>query len=122
MNIMLIDDDLECLDSLSAALRLNGFNVRVFPAPQQALQNYDPSNTDAVITDFHFLAMKGDDVIKKIHGNKNNTPVIVITGDTADDIETRSRKAGAYAFFRKPLDIVEIITALLELNKKFLNP
>jgi len=117
MNIMLIDDDLECLDSVSAALRLNGFNVRVFPAPEQALRDYDPSNTDVVITDYHFPAMKGDDVIKKIHDNKNNTPVIVITGDPTDDIESGSRIAGAYAFFRKPLNIVEIIAALLELAK-----
>lgn len=122
MNIMLIDDDLECLDSLNAALRLNGFNVIVFPAPEQAVRGYDPSTTDVVITDFHFPAMKGDEVIKKIYRKKNNTPVIVITGDPADDIETRSRKAGAYAFFRKPLDINEMIAVLLELDKNSHNP
>jgi DNA-binding NtrC family response regulator len=61
-------------------------------------------------------------VIKKIHLKKNDTPVIVITGDPVGDIETRSREAGAYAFFRKPLDINEMIATLLELNENVHNP
>jgi DNA-binding NtrC family response regulator len=117
MNIILIDDDPECLDSLNAALRLNGFKVQVFSAPEQALHGYETSHTDVIITDYHFPTMKGDDVIKKIHRKKNKIPVIVITGDSSDDIEARSRKAGAYAFFRKPLEIKEIIAALEELAK-----
>jgi DNA-binding response OmpR family regulator len=113
MNIMLIDDDPECLESLNSALRLNGFNVRSFDSPEQAIIEYDPGNIDVVITDYHFPVVKGTEILKEIHRKKPHTPVIIITADQEKDIETVSLEAGAYAFFRKPLNIEAIIAKMM---------
>ncbi len=116
MNVMLIDDDMECLESLNAALRLNGFNVRSFNSPLKAISEYDPWNTDVVITDYHFPDMKGTEILKEIHRKKKDAPVIIITGDQEKYIKIFALQAGACAFFRKPLDINKIIYTLKELD------
>lgn len=118
MNVILIDDDLECLESLGAALRLNGIETTGFQSPAKALRQYDPDTVDAVISDYHFPKSKGTDVVRKIRKKKPNTPIIIISGDREKYIETLSLKAGADAFFRKPIDIHKIIKSLEDLVKK----
>jgi DNA-binding NtrC family response regulator len=116
INVMLIDDDEECLESLETALRLNGFNVRAFLSPTEAIREYDPGTIDVVITDYHLPHMKGTALLKEIHQKKAGTPVIIFTGDPEKNLETFSLQAGACAFFRKPFDIKEIIAIIKELS------
>ncbi|MCP5103250.1 MAG: response regulator [bacterium] len=118
VNVMVIDDDKECLRSLKSALRLNGFNVRGFISPKRAIRHYNPQAVDAVISDYHFPKMKGTEVIKAIHQTKNDAPVIIITGDREKQVETLCFQAGACAFFRKPLDIEQVIATLEGISKK----
>lgn len=118
LNVMVIDDDWACLQSLDSALTLNGFNVQGFVSPSRAIHQYDPNSVDAVITDFHFPKMKGTEVVKAIHRKKDDAPVIVITGDQDKHIETISLQTGASAFFRKPLEINKIIATLERFGKK----
>jgi two-component system nitrogen regulation response regulator GlnG len=102
---------------LNSALRLNGFNVRSFDSPSIAIRAFNPKKIDAVISDYHFPKMKGTEVIKAIHRKRKDAPVFIITGDQDKRIETISLQTGASAFFRKPLDINKVITALEELGK-----
>lgn len=109
---MLVDDDRECLESLTNALRLAGFQVREFDCPVQALQQYNPQTTDVVITDYCLPGMNGIDLLKKIHHIKNSAPVIVISGASKKDTRILSLKAGACAFFPKPLNLHQVISRI----------
>jgi DNA-binding response OmpR family regulator len=116
MNIMLVDDDRECLDSLSSALRLEGFHVRDYDTPDRALNEYNPHAIDVVITDFYLPGMTGTELLKEIHRRKSDTPVIIISGaPKKNTIERISLKAGACAFFSKPLDIRHVIARIKQL-------
>jgi len=117
MNIMLVDDDRECLDSLSSALRLEGFHVSDYDTPVQALKEYNPHAVDVVITDFYLPGMTGIELLKEIHRRKSDTPVIIISGaPKKNSIERISLKAGARAFFSKPLDIRHVIARIKQLT------
>lgn len=116
MNIMLVDDDRESLDSLSSALRLEGFRVRDFDTPARALSEYNPYTIDVVISDYYLPGMTGIELLKEIHRRKTDAPVIIISGAPKKNmIESISLKAGACAFFSKPLDIRLMITRLTQL-------
>ena len=116
MNVMLVDDDRECLDSLSSALRLEGFHVRDFDTPARALSEYNPHAIDVVITDFYLPGMTGIELLKEIHRKKIDAPVIIISGaPKKNTIERISLKAGACAFFSKPLDIRHVIARIKQL-------
>lgn len=118
MNVMLVDDDRDCLNSLNSALGLHGFNVRSFESPVQALQIFqeNPRSIDVVITDYHLPGMTGTDLLKKIHLEKPHAPVIIISGGSIKNIKTICRKAGARAFFSKPLNIKQVISKLKQLT------
>jgi two-component system C4-dicarboxylate transport response regulator DctD len=116
MMVMIIDDDRESLESMDSALQLNGFRVMSFSSPGQALEAYDPQTVDAVITDYHFAQMTGVDVIGEIQRKKRNTPVIVVSGDPSEITKKLSIKAGALAFFLKPVNIKEIIEVLNQVH------
>lgn len=118
INVMLIDDDKESLESLETALRLNGFNVRAFLSPTDAIREYNPQTTDVVITDYHLPHMKGTALLKEIHQKKADAPVIIFTGDPEKNLETFSLQAGASAFLRKPFEIKEIIAIIKRLSKR----
>ena len=114
---MLVDDDRECLDSLSSALRLEGFHVRDFDTPARALSEYNPHAIDVVITDFYLPGMTGIELLKEIHRRKIGVPVIIISGvPKKNAIERISLKAGACAFFSKPLDIRHVIARIKQLT------
>jgi DNA-binding NtrC family response regulator len=112
MSIMLVDDDRECLDSLTAALRLAGFQVREFDCPVRALKEYNPHNIEVVITDYCLPGMNGIELLKKIHGINKEAPVIVISGALRGDTSTLCLDAGACAFFSKPLNLHRVITKI----------
>lgn len=114
MNVMIIDDDPECLKSLDYALQLNGFKVYAFLSPAKAMAELNSLDVDVVITDYHFphIQIKGTAIIEQNRNSGSNTPVIIITGDQDKQIETLSRRAGAYAFFKKPMNIKKIITTI----------
>lgn len=117
MNVMLVDDDRECLDSLTSALRLEGFRVRDFDTPARALHEYNPHAIDLVITDYYLPGMSGVELLKEIHRRKIDAPVIIISGaPKKNTIERISLKAGACAFFSKPLDIRHVISRIKQLT------
>lgn len=116
MNIMLVDDDRKCLDSLSSALRLEGFHVKDFDSPNRAISEYNPQAIDVVITDYYLPGMTGIEFLKEIHRRKIDAPVIIISGaQKKNTIERISLKSGACAFFSKPLDIQQLIARIKQL-------
>jgi DNA-binding NtrC family response regulator len=116
MNVMLVDDDRECLDSLTSALRLEGFQVSDFDTPARALREYNPQTIDVIITDYYLPGMTGIELLKEIHRRKIDAPVIIISGaPKKNTIERISLKAGACAFFSKPLDIRHMIARIKQL-------
>jgi len=97
---------------------LNGFQVKSFHSPQRALKEYKSQTIDVVITDYNLPGMTGLDILKTIHRKKNDTPVIIISGEQNKDIAARALQFGASAFFPKPLDIKAVIGILKKLTRK----
>jgi DNA-binding NtrC family response regulator len=116
MNIMLIDDDTECLDSLDVALSSKGFFSTKFSNPLKAIKAFANESFDLVITDIKMPHMDGIQVLKKIIVIDSGTPVIAITA--FDDIANSDEvlKAGARAFFYKPLNIKKLLATLYEID------
>ena len=113
---MLVDDDRECLESMTSALQLAGFQVREFDCPTQALRQYNPQTTDVVITDYCLPGMNGIDLLKKIHHINEGAPVIIISGASKGDTRSLSLKAGACAFFPKPLNLHHVISKIKQFS------
>ena len=84
MNILLIDNDQEILDSVGEALELIGFPTRTFSSPQDAIDAYISEGFDVVITDIRMPEMSGIEVLKAIRAYNPSAKVICYTGYSED--------------------------------------
>jgi len=116
MKLLLIDDDLECIQYLKEALELGGNECILFQNPKEGVAAYDGKNFDAIITDFKMPQMNGIDVLKAVREKNPSAYVIILTGYADLDNAMAALNYGAYAFFRKPLNLKDLIKILSKIE------
>lgn len=112
MNIMLIDDDKDCILSLAGAVEPTGHSCEMFTKPERAVELYDGKRYDVVITDMRMPGMNGIEVLKAIRGHNHKARVIIITGYSDVEAVISAMNFGAYAFLGKPVNIGELIETI----------
>ena len=112
-NILVIEDDQDMCDLLSAGLDKRGFSVSTFLSGKQGLEAVSSISTDAVLADINLPDMNGLDICQKIAADYPDIPVVIMTAFGNMDTAIAAIRAGAYDFVTKPLDI-DILTLSLE--------
>ena len=112
MHILLVDDDLQSLNSLSRFLQLSGHSCDTFTHPCQALAEYVLRNHDLVITDLRMPEMDGIQLLQSIRAINPEATVIIITGYATDTTAAYAQKQGAYGFFAKPVNLEHLLTII----------
>lgn len=113
--ILLIDDDLDFLQSLQDGLENLGHEIAVVDSGNKGLQKFNEANFDVVITDIIMNDGNGINFIESVRLVNSKVPVIAISGwcpHTRDAVE----KWGADKALLKPLNISQLQTVLDELN------
>ena len=69
---------------------------------------------DVVITDINMPNLDGFGVIEELRGDGINSkvPILVLTTESAAEMKTRARNAGATGWITKPFDDTSLIFAL----------
>ena len=101
MKILLVDDDSDLLDVTAYALRREGLNVIVATDGQQALRRCEGERPDLVVLDVGLPRTDGFEVCRRIRQG-SSTPVILLTGLSADEHVVRGFRAGADDYVTKP--------------------
>ena len=104
MKILLIDDDLPCINNLKDALEPGGHECVLFQNPNEGIAAFQSDNFDVVVTDYKMPVMNGLDVLRTIREHNPETYIIIVTGFADTNNAIAAVNDGAYAFFRKPLD------------------
>ncbi|MCE5271568.1 response regulator [bacterium] len=118
LNIMLIDDDEGCLKVMSRALELFKFNNRQFNSPSRAIEAFRNGDFNLVVTDFKMGEMDGLEVIKQIKKIDPRIRVIMLTGLTGANSQSRAEDIGVYAYFPKPLDMKTFLGTISRLEEE----
>ena len=112
--IVIIDDDLQILDSTAALLRIHGVKVVSAVGSAEAIEQlrHIDKKPDLLLTDFRLQGETGIDAINIIREEFNDEiPALIITGETsADDIQGISL-FGFHMLF-KPLSSEALIQAI----------
>lgn len=106
--IVIVDDEKDMREFLEIMLRKEGYEVISFPSAQSALDYTMNNGYDLVITD---LKMPGIDGVSFLKGLRDANPealVMVITAYASVETAIEAMKAGAYDYFTKPFNIVEV--------------
>jgi two-component system nitrogen regulation response regulator NtrX len=111
-NVLVVDDEIRLLSTLSSILKDNGYRVFTAETGQYGLKIFNDSPIDAVILDLMLPDTNGIELLKKIHREKPLLPVIMLTGHGTITKAVKATKLGAYDFFEKPVESKKILITL----------
>lgn len=78
--IMVVDDEIGIINSVSVMLKRSGYSCEGFTDPIEAVQVLKSRNYDILILDYLMQSIHGDEVIKMIREFDNDIYIILLTG------------------------------------------
>ncbi|NNK61114.1 MAG: response regulator [Flavobacteriaceae bacterium] len=109
MKILAIDDQQLVLLPLQKRLSELGYKVKIETDAAEGIESYSSFAPDLVIIDINMPYVSGLDIIKYIRSSKNPlTPIMVLSGNTNDNIITDAFDLGIDDYMKKPLSLNEI--------------
>ncbi len=106
--ILIADDERTGREALSRFLRLEGFEVDESADGMAALEMFQASPYDVLITDLKMPKMDGLDLLREIKAISPATMGIVITGYASTSSAIQAMKLGAFDYVSKPYELDEI--------------
>ena len=113
--ILLVDNDDTVLQDLSKTLVRAGAEVASCVDPVDAIDavTQSPTDWDLVLTDHDMGALSGTDLARSMHEQREDLPIILMTGNSELHLATRSAHPDFAATLRKPICPTVLISVLL---------
>jgi len=108
--ILIVDDEAVIRDLCTRALK--GYNFVQAGNGQDALALFEKGGIDVVLTDVMMPGMDGIELLKRIKEKEPTIVVIVMTGFAEKDVILNALKADADDFISKPLNLLQLKTAV----------
>jgi Response regulators consisting of a CheY-like receiver domain and a winged-helix DNA-binding domain len=106
--LLVVEDDPNILELLSASLRFAGFSVRTATNGAQAVQVAREERPDLVVLDVMLPDLDGFEVVKKLRDGGTRTPVVFLTARDATDDKIRGLTLGGDDYVTKPFSLEEL--------------
>ena len=117
-NILIVDDELNHLNSLKELIRQEKYNVNSASSAAEAISLLGNEKIDLLLLDMNMPGMGGVEVMKHISCNEIDTTVIVVSGESTFEAAENALKYGAYDYIRKPYSIDGLLNSLKNAFKK----
>ncbi len=109
MKILAIDDQQLVLLPLKKKLTELGYEVETLTESNKAKFVYETFLPDLVIVDINMPNVSGLDIVKFIKQEKGDaTPIMVLSGNTEDDLIVEAFEMGIDDYMKKPLSLEEV--------------
>jgi DNA-binding response OmpR family regulator len=112
--ILVVDDDADLVRALRLRLRANDFDIATAGDGYAAIAAAQKEHPDLIILDLGLPAGDGFVVLERLQNNDtlSAVPVFVLSARDPQANEARALKAGAAAYFQKPADNDELLSAI----------
>lgn len=113
--ILIVDDDEQVRNFVSAALRREGYSVVICSNGEEALSKLDQERPQLVLLDILMPGLNGIDVLQHLKHLNKPPSVIMMTAVTDETISSRTMALGAWDYLVKPFSL-ERLRELVALN------
>jgi len=110
--IAIVDDDPDVRGSLDSLLRSARMIPHSFASAEEMLAAGMEGALACVVTDLHMPGMTGLELQAEIARRGWNLPLILVTAYPTNIVREQAEKAGAVAFFAKPVDPDRLLAAI----------
>lgn len=116
LHVLIVDDDEDTLELLSAALTQRSANVTAVSSAAAAMASIKTLRPDVLISDIAMPGEDGYELIKKVLAldGEPAIPAIAITAYAKEEDKQRALAAGYQRYLSKPVELREFIAAVAE--------
>jgi two-component system OmpR family response regulator len=116
--VLLIEDDSETADEITAELVHRGFEVEWAATGIEGLDKARSSEPDALIVDRLLPGMDGLTIVEALRRERIKTPVLILSALAAVDDRVRGLHMGGDDYLTKPFALVELIARIEALLRR----
>ena len=110
--ILIIDDERGIRNSLKEIFEFEKHTADVAENGIIGLEKVELNRYDIIFCDIKMDGMDGMEILRKIHEEHSEIPVVMISGHGSIDVAVEAIKQGAYDFIAKPLDLNRILVTV----------
>lgn len=111
-DILIIDDEQVILDGVSKIAASEGFKVDTALNANDALLELNQKDYSVILCDIMMPEMDGFQLLERLHKERKNIPLVMITGYSTVENAVKSLYKGAVDFIAKPFTFEEITSAI----------
>ncbi|WBP90682.1 response regulator transcription factor [Kitasatospora cathayae] len=116
--VLIAEDDRAIRDSLTRALTLEGYRVRIAADGTQTLAVLAEQRPDVLVLDVMMPAPDGLEVCRRLRAAGDRTPVLMLTARVEVPDRIAGLDAGADDYLVKPFDVEELFARLRALLRR----
>lgn len=109
--VLVVDDDVHVLESMSATLRLRGFELLTATTAARARRLIDDS-LSAVVLDYALGEDRGTDLLDEIRAEAPLLPVVMVSGIASVEDALAALSRGAADFIEKPIRAERLLVSV----------
>jgi two-component system, OmpR family, response regulator len=117
--LLVVDDEPNIVELLSASLRYAGFDVDVARSGTEALQVARRTRPDLLVLDVMMPGMDGFDVVRRLRGEGLRFPVLFLTARDSTEDKISGLTLGGDDYVTKPFSLEEVIARIRAILRRF---
>ena len=118
MRILVIEDEKKVANFIKKGLEEEHYAVDTAYDGEMGLYHAEINEYDLIVLDLMIPKMDGLEVLKRIRGNKNNVPILVLTArDSVEDI-VKGLDSGCDDYLTKPFEFIEFLARIRALLRR----
>ena len=118
INLLIVDDEVQFLESMTKRLEVRDFNVIAVDRGGKALEAARTHPVDVALVDLKMPGMNGEKTLKALKNEHPWMEVVILTGHGSIDSAVECTRIGACSYLQKPCDLDRILSVLAEAYKK----
>ncbi|HEV7790228.1 MAG TPA: response regulator transcription factor [Pseudonocardia sp.] len=118
VRVLVVDDEATLAELLSMALRYEGWDVRSAGDGLTAVRLAREFQPDSVVLDIMLPDISGLEVLKRIHADTPELPVLFLTAKDAVEERIAGLTAGGDDYVSKPFSLEEVVARLRALMRR----
>jgi two-component system response regulator MprA len=115
--VLVVEDDDEIAQALARSLRMEGYEVRLAPDGEDALDQAISFVPDLVVLDLGLPKLDGIEVAKRLRAS-DDTPILMLTARDALESRVEGLDSGADDYLVKPFERQELLARLRALLRR----
>jgi two-component system, OmpR family, response regulator len=116
--LLVVDDEPNILELLSATLRFSGFEVASASTGHEALAMAQSFKPDLLVLDVMMPGIDGFDVARRLRAGGARTPVLFLTARDSDEDKITGLTIGGDDYVTKPFSLEEVIARIRSILRR----